>query len=121
MVNREVFSDDYLATPEQKGLHIPIWVRMERQGDQFSAFYSSDGVTWTPMIWSPQTISMPDSVYIGLALTSCDNKKTAEARISHVTTTGNVSPSGPFTEAQDIRLSLPPSPDAGAGNRQRPE
>jgi hypothetical protein len=55
------------------------------------------------MVWSPQTISMPDRVYIGLAVASHDNKETVEAHISHVTTTGNVSPSGPFTESQDIR------------------
>jgi len=105
-------SDDYLATPEQAVLRVPVWVRIERNGDQFSAFYSSDGVTWTQMVWSPQTIPMPDSVYLGLALTSNDNKKTAEARVSHVTTTGDVSPAGPITESLDIRLPAPLTPDA---------
>lgn len=61
------------------------------------------------MVWSPQTVPMSDDVYIGLAVTSHDNKRTVEARISHVTTSGNVSPPSPFTESQDIRLRLPPS------------
>jgi hypothetical protein len=34
---------------------------------------------------------------VGLAVTSLDPSRLAEARISHVKTTGNVSPSGPFT------------------------
>jgi len=105
-----VLGDDYLATPEQHALHAPVWVRISRQGDQFSAFYSSDGVTWTSMVWSPQTISMPDTVYVGLAVTSNGNGRTAVARISHVTTAGAVSPPGPFTQSQDVRLQPPPSP-----------
>ena len=102
--------DGQMATVEQNALHTPVWLRIDRKGDQFSAFYSSDGVTWTKLAWSPQTVPMPETVCIGLAVTSRDNKRTAEAQFSHVTTTGNVSPTGPFTESQDIRLQLPPSP-----------
>ncbi len=101
-----VMSDAYMATPEQNALHAPVWLRIQRKGNQFSVFYSSDGAAWIPMVWSPQTISVPNRVHIGLALTSRDNKKTAAARISHVTTTGNVSPAGPFLESQDIRFQL---------------
>jgi serine/threonine protein kinase/tetratricopeptide (TPR) repeat protein len=111
ITNRNATTDDHLATPEQTALRAPVWVRIERKGDQFCAFYSSDGVTWTPMVWSPQTVSLPGSVYIGLAVTSHDNEKAAEARISHVTTTGDVSYSAPFEESQDIRLPVPLSPD----------
>ena len=111
ITNRNATADDHVATPEQTALRAPVWVRMERKGDEFSAFYSSDGVTWTPMAWSPQTVSMLDYVYIGLAVTSHDNKKAAEARLSHVTTTGDVSYSAPFEESQDIRLPVPLSPD----------
>jgi serine/threonine protein kinase/Tol biopolymer transport system component/tetratricopeptide (TPR) repeat protein len=99
-------SDNRKATPEQNALRAPVWLRIERKGDQFSAFYSSDGVAWTLMAWSPQSISVPASVYLGLAVTSHDNKRTVEARISHVATTGNVSPSGPFAESRDVRFQL---------------
>ncbi len=75
------FSDDYVATPEQNALRAPVWLKLERKGDQFSAFYSTDGVTWTTMVGSPQTISMPHSVYIGLAITSHDNKKPRRPRL----------------------------------------
>jgi regulation of enolase protein 1 (concanavalin A-like superfamily) len=109
-------SDTPVATREQVALHAPVWVKIERKGDQFTAFYSPDGQTWTPMAWNPQTVSMPDSVYVGLVVTSHNNRKTAEACISHVTTTGDVSPPGPFTESQDISFQLLPTP-GGTDNR----
>jgi len=102
-------------------LHAPVWIKIERKGDQFSAFYSSDGVTWTPMVWNAQTVSMSDSVHIGLAVTSHDKTNTAEARFSHVTTTGDVSPSGPFVESQDIRFQLPASAEASTGGERSHE
>jgi regulation of enolase protein 1 (concanavalin A-like superfamily) len=108
VANRNIADDSYLATPEQIALHAPIWVRIERKGDQFRAFYSTDARAWTPMVWSPQTVSMPEKVYLGLAVTSHDSKRTAEARFSHVTTTGDVTPTGSFKESQDIRFQLPP-------------
>jgi len=58
----------------------PVWVKVERQGNQFTAYYSQDGVTWTKQpdtentgtdrSPNPQTIGMGDSVYIGLAVAS---------------------------------------------------
>jgi serine/threonine protein kinase/regulation of enolase protein 1 (concanavalin A-like superfamily) len=107
--NGVAISDTPVATREQVALQAPIWVKIERKDDQFSAFYSSDGETWNALVWYPQTVFMTDSAYIGLALTSHNNRKTAEARISHVSTTGDVSPSGPFTESQDISFQLPPT------------
>jgi hypothetical protein len=104
----DAFSNN--ATLEQNALRIPVWVKIERKGDLFNAFYSPDGVTWTPMVFNRNEISMPDCVFIGLAVTAHDGRKTAEARISHVTITGNVTPPGPFEESQDIFLRLPPTP-----------
>ncbi len=116
LLGHPTIEDDHLESAEQKTVQAPVWLRMERKGNQFSAFYSSDGKTWTRMVWSPQTIVMPASVYIGLAVTSRDNNRTAEARFSHVTTAGEVSPPGPFTRSQDIRPEAPASPDATVAN-----
>jgi tetratricopeptide (TPR) repeat protein len=108
MVNNNAMADDHVATPEQRALHPPVWIRMERRVDEFSAFYSADGTTWIPMVWGPQKISMPYSVYIGLAITSGNNNRTGEALISNVSTTGDVSTISHFGESQDIRIQLPP-------------
>jgi len=45
---------------------------------------------------------MNETVYIGLAISSHNSNRTAEARISNVTVTGSVTPSGLFTLLQDI-------------------
>ncbi|MEN6428226.1 MAG: LamG-like jellyroll fold domain-containing protein, partial [Phycisphaerales bacterium] len=59
---------------------LPIWVKVERKGNQFTAYYSQDGTTWTKQpdtentgtdrSPNPQTIGMGNSAYIGLAVTS---------------------------------------------------
>jgi len=104
-------------------VELPHWIRLTRRGNAFSAQHSSDGINWEEITYgdpnhaSPIEIPMDEAVYIGLVVTSHDVTKTAEARFSHVTTTGNVTPPGPFTESQDIRFQLPASPDAAAGDK----
>jgi serine/threonine protein kinase len=102
-----------------EGTGFPCWLKLTRTGNRFTAEYSSDGMNWqaiTTPVNEPVSVEIPmrDTVYVGLAVTSLDPSRLAEARISHVKTTGNVSPSGPFTESQDIRSPLPPLPAAGA-------
>jgi hypothetical protein len=94
-------------------IQLPHWVRLTRTGNHLAAKHSYDGVAWQAMRNSsgrPVTTEIPmdETVYIGLAVTSHDIARTAEACISNVTTTGDVSPSGPFIESSDIPLqSLP--------------
>ena len=97
----------------------PVWVKVERKGSQFTAYYSQDGKTWVEQpdnentgadaSMNPQVISMTGSVYIGMAVTS--NNAAAGACIaefSDVTTAGSVS--GPWTVA-----SVGPNPGNDAG------
>jgi hypothetical protein len=78
------------STPAQNALRTPVWVKLERTGNTFNGFYSTDGVKWTAM-WSPQTISMAaNPVYIGLAVTSHNANALTTAEFSNVSTTGNV-------------------------------
>jgi hypothetical protein len=46
----------------------PRWVKLQRNGNLFSAYESADGVTWT--LVGTDTIAMGASVYVGLAVTS---------------------------------------------------
>jgi len=80
----------------------PHWIKLERAGNNFNAYNSYDGVTWTPLAWNPQTISMGANVYIGLALTSHSSGVTCVAEFSDVQTTV----SGPFTQ-QAIGVDMP--------------
>src|SRR5690606_6316524 len=46
----------------------PVWVKIERKGSSFTASRSTDGAAWTTI--SAQTIAMPATIYVGLAVTS---------------------------------------------------
>jgi regulation of enolase protein 1 (concanavalin A-like superfamily) len=78
------------STPEQNALRAPVWIKLERKGSTFNGFYSTDGVKWTTITWSPQTINMAGPVYIGLAVTSHSANATTTAVFSNLATTGNV-------------------------------
>ncbi|MBC8468893.1 MAG: hypothetical protein H8D56_05430 [Planctomycetes bacterium] len=49
-------------------------------------------------------ISMDETVYIGLAITSSSSTRSAQARLSNVDITGSVTPDGLFTMLDDISL-----------------
>jgi len=86
-------SDTPVVTPEQTAITAPYWVKLERDAaGNFNGYYSSNGVSWKAMAWNPQRISMPQNVYIGLALTSHSSGVTGKAEFSNVQTTGTVTP-----------------------------
>jgi len=79
----------------------PVWVKVERKGNQFTAYYSQNGTTWiqqpdtentgTDMSPNPQTIAMGNSVYIGLAVSSNNGAGGfCFAEFSDVVATGSV-------------------------------
>jgi hypothetical protein len=89
----------------------PYWVRLTRKGNRFTAQHSSDGVNWLAVVNpqdpnepTPVEIPMNETVYVGLAVTSHNTTRAAEARISNVTVSGSVTPGGPFTLSQDINF-----------------
>jgi len=79
---------------------LPHWVKLEREGDQFTAYHSHDGVDWMlqpdtedPVSYlspNPQMIYMPDTVYVGLALCSHAGSVASSALFSGVEVTGAV-------------------------------
>jgi serine/threonine protein kinase len=96
-------ADDGPAPPTHRAPQIPMWLRLERQGDRFSASYSPDGATWVPIASVPREIIMPYRVYIGPAVASGDNTRTAEAHFAYLTATGDVNYQHHFLGSQDIR------------------
>ncbi len=44
------------------------WLKLVRSGDTFTGYASDDGDTWTEL--GSQTITMPDTLYVGFAVTS---------------------------------------------------
>ena len=86
-------SDTSLTLPEeQTAAAVPVWVKLERVGSQFNAYYATDEAptTWIANPWNPQTVEMADPVYIGLAVTSHNASAVTQAVFSNIATTGNV-------------------------------
>jgi len=67
----------------------PYWVKIERNGNNFTGSISPDGKTWT-QLGTAQTIAMTGPVLIGLALCSHDAAIATGAEFSNVAFTGNV-------------------------------
>jgi len=85
----------------------PHWVRIRRVENDFYAEHSTDGVTWVDIEGDSQSmahIPMSVNTYIGLHVCSHEELETAEAVFSNVRTTGDVTPTGPFTQSQDIGI-----------------
>ncbi|UCD52348.1 MAG: discoidin domain-containing protein [Phycisphaerales bacterium] len=87
----DAVSDTSVATDEQIALREPVWVKIERVGNDFNGYYSTDGENWTAMAWNPQTIAMANDVYIGLALTSHNTTVGTGASFAGVAEAGGVS------------------------------
>jgi phosphatidylserine/phosphatidylglycerophosphate/cardiolipin synthase-like enzyme/regulation of enolase protein 1 (concanavalin A-like superfamily) len=62
----------------------PYWVKLERIGNTFNAYSSSDGVAWT--LVGSDTIPMAASVYVGLATSSHTTATAAQITFDNVST-----------------------------------
>jgi hypothetical protein len=61
----------------------PRWVKVQRNGNLFSAYESADGSNWT--LVGTDTIAMGTSVYVGLAVTSHTTSASATCTFDNVT------------------------------------
>jgi subtilase family serine protease len=62
---------------------LPYWVKLTRSGSTFTSYASQDGVNWV-QIGTPQSISMVQAVYIGLAVSSDQNSTLTTATFDNV-------------------------------------
>jgi hypothetical protein len=101
-------SDTTLTLPAtQTSAQIPMWLKLERTGDQFNVYYAlgeATPTTWVANPWNPQTISMTSQVYIGLAVTSHRAGAVTQAEFSHISVTGNVTGSW---QSADLGIAQP--------------
>lgn len=62
---------------------LPYWLQVVRNGNTFSAYMSPDGSTWTQVL-SSQTITMPNTVYVGFGVSSEQNTSLSTATFDNV-------------------------------------
>jgi hypothetical protein len=87
---------------------LPHWVRIERQGNIFTATHSSDQVNWEP-IGDPVTITMDEQVFAGLAVSAdvgMANPATTTSVLSMPTVSGSVDSAGEFDTFMDIGMPI---------------
>ena len=64
----------------------PTWIRIVRSGNALTAYQSADGVNWVQV--GAVSISMPSTVYVGIAVCSHNTAATTTATADHVTVEG---------------------------------
>ena len=62
---------------------LPSWIKLTRGGNVFNMYGSSDGVSWT-QLGTSQTVTMAQSVYIGLAVSNRTTASLATATFDSV-------------------------------------
>lgn len=65
----------------------PGWMRLTRAGNTFTAYTGADGTTWTQV--GQTTLSLPTSVFVGLAVTSRVDGTLATAVFDNITVSGS--------------------------------
>ena len=60
----------------------PVWLRLVRQGSQFTGYFSADGTSWTTA--GAATINMTAAAYVGLAVSSRVDSTLATATFSNL-------------------------------------
>ncbi len=69
---------------------MPVWLRLQRSGNTFTGYQSSDGVTWFTV--GTSTVTMASTYYVGLAAASGDTTNNTVETSSF----DNVGPASPF-------------------------
>jgi len=88
-----------------------VWVRLQRVGNDFTGYRSTDGVTWTKMATINQTY--PATVYVGMA-TTAHNNAAGQATFLQYRNYGNFPYVPPFHSANIAWVSFHPADDQPA-------
>jgi hypothetical protein len=86
--------------PSAGSTTLPMWVKLSRRGTAFTAYTSSDGVTWA-RIFASQTIAMPATVRVGIFALRNGGSGLATARVTNVRIVGPSVSAEPDTEDAD--------------------
>jgi len=79
-----IYPDDYTSEPPAFPVQYPnTWLKLQRSGDGFHSFYSTDGNDWKP--YSSYTAQMDQTVLLGLAVTAHSKQATTVASFRELT------------------------------------
>jgi hypothetical protein len=79
-----IYPDDYTTEPPEFPAQYPnTWLRLKRNGDEFTAFYSADGQSWKR--YTQFAMKLSHQLYLGLAITSHASDAAATAVVNDIT------------------------------------
>jgi RHS repeat-associated protein len=79
-----------MTSSNAQSVAFPAWLKLVRDGDQFSGYLSEDGQSWA--LLGSAAIAMDEDVYLGLAVTSHDNTRLNQSTFSQVRINGLPAP-----------------------------
>jgi regulation of enolase protein 1 (concanavalin A-like superfamily) len=65
---KAIYPKSSTGTPEFPVNYPNTWIRLQRSGNNFTGFYSTDGKTWK--VYTTFIMELPAKVYLGMAVTS---------------------------------------------------
>lgn len=74
---KAIYPAKFDGAPEFPVNYPNTWIRLQRTGNEFTGYFSTDGKAWK--IYTQFTMNLAQKVYLGLAVTSHDSKKTSTA------------------------------------------
>lgn len=89
MGSRKTVGDQFSSGYEEKR-GIPIYLKLVGNGDDFSGYYSIDGINWSPSVFNdhdtfePNPVEMNDPVYVGMFVYSYTDNTLETATFDHV-------------------------------------
>lgn len=86
--------------PSEGSTPFPRYLKLNRAGNVFSAFISSDGTTWTEVAGSPETIALPSTVQVGLV--ALRNGSTAPTTVTMNNVTVQATPPPSTWQSADV-------------------
>jgi hypothetical protein len=84
------------SEPGNLSLTLPYWMKINRSGNTFSSYASSDGVNWV-QLGTSQTINMAQTVYVGLAVNSGSTTSLTTATFDNVSVNSAAAPAPVIT------------------------
>jgi hypothetical protein len=70
------------GNPEFPVKYPSVWIRLQRAGNGFTGYYSTDGKAWKP--YTTYTLQLPPKVFLGVALTAHNTGHNESARFRNI-------------------------------------
>jgi hypothetical protein len=79
---KAIYPERFEGTPDFPVTYPNTWIRLKRQGNEFTGLCSNDGKTWKA--FTSFSLNLPSKVFLGLAVTSHDAGKTTLAKFRDI-------------------------------------